>query len=54
MLRKHEDLILNYFQHGHTSANAERLNGKIQHFVSANYGIRDKNFSLYRIANYFS
>ena len=54
MIRKHEDLILNYFQRGHTNANAERLNGKIQRFVSANYGTRDKNFSLYRIANYFS
>ena len=54
MLRKHEDLILNYFKRGHTSAGAERLNGKIQRFVSANYGTRDKDFSLYRIANYFS
>jgi len=54
MLQKHEDLILNYFQHGHTNASAERLNGKIQRFVSANYGTRDKDFALYRIANYFS
>jgi hypothetical protein len=54
MIRKHEDEILNYFLSGHTNANAERLNGKIQRFVSANYGMRDKDFSLYRIANYFS
>jgi transposase len=54
MIRKHEDEILNYFLTGHTSAGAERLNGKIQRFVSANYGTRDKDFSLYRIANYFS
>jgi transposase len=54
MIRKHEDQILNYFLSGHTNANAERLNGKIQRFVSANYGTRDKDFSLYRIAGYFS
>jgi len=53
-LRKHEDEIINFFRRGHTSAGAERLNGKIQRFVSANYGTRDKDFSRYRIANYFS
>jgi transposase len=53
MIRKHEDQILNFFKHGHTNAKAERLNGKIQRFVSANYGIKDKDFALYRIANYF-
>jgi transposase len=54
MIRKHENEILNYFFCGHTNANAERLNGKIQRFVSANYGTRDKDFALYRIAGYFS
>ena len=54
MIRKHEDEIMNYFLCGHTNANAERLNGKIQRFVSANYGTRDKDFTLYRIAGYFS
>jgi transposase len=54
MIRKHEDEILNYFLCGHTNANAERLNGKIKRFFSANYGTRDKDFSLYRIAGYFS
>jgi len=54
MIRKHEDEILNYFLSGHTNAGAERLNGKIERFVSANYGMRDKDFSLYRIAGYFS
>jgi transposase len=54
MIRKHENEIINYFSTGHTNANAERLNGKIQRFVSANYGTRDKDFSLYRIAGYFS
>jgi hypothetical protein len=53
MIRKHEDEIVNYFFTGQTNANAERLNGKIQRFVSANYGTRDKDFSIYRIAKYF-
>jgi transposase len=54
MIRKHEEEIINFFQFGMTNAKAERLNGKIQRFVSNNYGIKDKDFSLYRIANYFS
>jgi len=54
MIRKHEDEIINFFHHGMTNAKAERLNGKIQRFVSGNYGIKDKDFSLYRIAGYFS
>ena len=54
MIRKHEDEIINFFHHGMTNAKAERLNGKIQRFVSNNYGIKDKDFSLYRIAGYFS
>jgi transposase len=54
MIRKHEDEIINFFSQGMTSARAERLNGKIQRFVTNNYGIKDKDFSLYRIANYFS
>jgi len=54
MIRKHEDEIINFFQHGMTNAKAERLNGKIQRFVSGNYGIKDKDFFLYRTANYFS
>ena len=39
---------------GHTNTKAERLNGKIQRFVSNNYGIKDKDFVLFRIAGYFS
>jgi len=54
MIRKHESEILNFFYEGHTNAGAERLNGKLQRFVSNNYGIRDNDFSLYRIAMYFS
>ena len=54
MIRKHEDEIINFFNHGITNAKAEKLNGKIQRFVSNNYGIKNKNFSLYRLAGYFS
>jgi hypothetical protein len=46
--------IINFFKNGQTNAKAERLNGKIQRFVSANYGIKDKDFFLYRTAKYFS
>jgi transposase len=54
MIRKHEDEIINFFKHGMSNARAERLNGKIQRFVSNNYGIKDKDFCIYRIAGYFS
>ena len=54
MLRKHETEIINFCKNGMTNAKAERLNGKIQRFISANYGIKDKDFFLYRTAKYFS
>jgi transposase len=54
MIRKHETEIINFFRHGLTNAKAERLNGKIQRFVSNNYGLKDKDFFLYRTAGYFS
>ncbi|MDR0968909.1 MAG: transposase, partial [Lentimicrobiaceae bacterium] len=54
MIRKHQSQIINFFKNGMTNAKAERLNGKIERFVSANYGLKDKDFFLYRTANYFS
>jgi len=54
MIRKHESEIINYFSSGHTSAKAERINGKIKRFISANFGVKDRDFVLYRIAGYFS
>ena len=54
MIRKHENEIINFFLHGTTNAKAERLNGKMQRFISNNYGIKDKDFALYRIVGYFS
>ncbi|GHU81120.1 ISL3 family transposase [Bacteroidia bacterium] len=54
MICKHEPEIINYFKHGLTNAKAENLNGKLQRFASANYGLKDKDFFLYRTAGYFS
>lgn len=54
MIEKHEENILNYFQNAITNSKAENMNGKIQRFITNNYGIRDKDFALYRIAKYFS
>lgn len=54
LIRKHENEIMNYFICAHTNAKAERINGNINRFISNNYGIRDKDFALYRIAQYFS
>jgi transposase len=54
MLRKHESQVINYFRHGATNAKAERLNGKIQRFITNNYGLRNKDFFMYRTAGYFA
>lgn len=54
MIQKHETQIINFFRQGLTNAKAENLNGKTQRFVSNNYGIKDRDFFLYRTANYFS
>ena len=54
MIQKHEDIIINYFKNPQTNANAERLNGKIQRFLSNSYGSRDIDFTLYRIKGYFA
>lgn len=54
MIEKHEENIINYFYEKQTNAKAERLNGKIERFLSNNYGVRDLDFSMYRINGYFS
>jgi len=54
MIEKHQDDILNYFKEGQTNAKAENMNGKIQRFLANNFGIRDRDFFLYRVATYFS
>jgi transposase len=54
MIEKHEQNIINYFTAFQTNAKAENLNGRIQRFITNNYGIRDKDFNLYRLSLYFS
>jgi len=54
MIKKHQYEIINYFTSGHTNAKAERINGQIERFISNSYGTKDKDFSMYRIALYFS
>jgi transposase len=54
LIGSHEQKIMNYFKSGKTNAKAEAINSKIQRFIAANYGIRDKDFFLYRLAHYFS
>jgi transposase len=54
IIENHEEEIINYFTNSHTNAKAENMNGKIQRFITNNYGIRDIDFTLYRIAKYFS
>ena len=54
MVQKHEDEIINFFEYGMSNARAENLNGKINRFVSNNYGVKERDFILYRIAGYFS
>ena len=54
MIQKHENEIMNYFKNPQTNAKAERLNGKIERFLSNNYGTRDLDFTLYRIKGYFA
>lgn len=54
MIQKHENEIMNYFKNPQTNAKAERLNGKIERFLSNNYGTRDLDFTLFRIKGYFA
>ncbi len=44
LISSHEQKIMNYFIKGKTNAKAEAMNSKIQRFITANYGMRDKNF----------
>jgi transposase len=54
MIEKHHDEILNYFREGQTNAKAENMNGKIQRFIANNFGIKDRDFFLYRLKGYFA
>lgn len=54
IIGSNEEKIMNYFKTGKTNAKAEAINSKIQRFITANYGVRDKDFFLYRLARYYS
>lgn len=54
IIGSNEEKIMNYFKTGKTNAKAEAMNSKIQRFIAANYGVRDKDFFLYRLARYYS
>lgn len=54
LIGSHEQIIMNYFIKGKTNAKAEAINSKIQRFIAANYGVRDKDFFMYRLARYYS
>ena len=53
-VERHEEKIKNYLLTGKTNAPAENMNSKLQRFLTANYGTRDIDFFLFRIAKYFS
>jgi len=54
MIERHEEKVKNYLLTGKTNATAENMNSKLQRFITANYGTRDIDFFLFRIAKYFS
>ena len=54
MIEKHQDDIINYFKEGQTNAKAENINGKIQRILANNFGIKDRDFFLYRVSGYFA
>jgi transposase len=54
MMENHQAEIIRYFEKGLTNAKAENLNGKIQRFIANNFGIRNRDFFLYRLQIYFS
>ncbi len=54
MIESNEGYVVNYFIHGETNALAERINSKIQKFISFNQGTRDKDFFIFRLSNCYA
>jgi hypothetical protein len=54
MIENHQTEIIRYFENGLTNAKAENLNGKIQRFIANNFGLRNRDFFLYRMMVCFS
>ena len=53
-LRSNSTPILRYFYRRESNAKAEALNQNLQRFISVNYGARNTDFFLYRVALHFS
>ena len=53
-LRSNSTPILRYFYRRESNAKAEALNQNLQRFISVNYGARNSDFFLYRVALHFS
>lgn len=53
-LEKHKAAVVNYFYRRESNAKAEALNQNLQRFISINYGARETDFFLYRVAKHFS
>jgi len=54
LIEQNQDDIMNYFLKGETNAIAENNNSKIQKFIAANLGVRDKDFFFFRLGLYFA
>ncbi len=53
-IESNEGYVVNYFIHGVPNDLAEGVYSKIQKFISANQGTRDKDFFFFRLSNYYA
>ena len=53
-LRSNSTPILRYFYRRESNAKAEALNQNFRRFISVNYGARNTDFFLFRVALHFS
>lgn len=53
LVERHQGVIINYFEKGHTNAQAEATNKKLNTFIRNNQGVNDSDFFFFRIKNYF-
>ena len=54
LVESNEDVVIAYFEKGHTNAIAENLNGRIKKFIASNQGLRNRDFFFFRVKNFFS
>jgi transposase len=54
LIEQNQEGVMNYFIRGETNAIAETNNSKIQKFITANLGVRDKDFFFFRLGLYFA